>query len=324
MSGHNEDTDQASTSVQEAGDGNSNVLCHRSDEQMLYFLVCLTSAITYAELTTLLKANVTPLNGVEGLELSIVVIPQYPPTSEEEAHRLSQELWPTAYKGGNPYGPHPALVARAAEEVEQDAGAYLGLAERAGAETALERKGEAIGAVIVDRNQGKVATVLVAAGDARWQGIEKEDRQGHGNPMAHAVMRAIGMVAMKRRALTDSLHDESLDTMTWCREKPLTPFEQDVYSGWKSAPGGYLCLDLELYVTHEPCVMCSMAINHSRFGRVVFRHLMNHTGGLALEDRANNGYGLFWRSELNWKFLCWQYVHDEDVVMRAGIGSLHA
>lgn len=73
---------------------------------------------------------------------------------------------------------------------------------------------------------------------------------------------------------------------------------------------GYLCLDLEIYSTHEPCVMCSMAIVHSRFGRAVFRHRMSRTGGLCADGGL--GHGLFWRKELNWTLLAWHLrVGDE-------------
>ncbi|TQS35729.1 hypothetical protein Golomagni_03843 [Golovinomyces magnicellulatus] len=67
---------------------------------------------------------------------------------------------------------------------------------------------------------------------------------------------------------------------------------------------GYLCQDLEIYCTHEPCVMCSMAMVHSRFRRVVFETRMPYTGGLTADGML--GYGLFWRKELNWTMLAWQ------------------
>jgi hypothetical protein len=112
---------------------------------------------------------------------------------------------------------------------------------------------------------------------------------------------------------------------------PLTPLERTCFASPALAPRGYLCLHLELYATHEPCVMCSMALLHSRFGRVVFWRAMPRTGGLVAERCGGAGnttaasataataaapphfasYGLFWRSQLNWKFPCWQWRPDD-------------
>lgn len=51
--------------------------------------------------------------------------------------------------------------------------------------------------------------------------------------------------------------------------------------------------------------MCSMAIVHSRFGRIVFGHRMKKTGGLCADGGL--GHGLFWRKELNWTCLGWEW-----------------
>ncbi|KAE8351674.1 hypothetical protein BDV28DRAFT_149785 [Aspergillus coremiiformis] len=48
--------------------------------------------------------------------------------------------------------------------------------------------------------------------------------------------------------------------------------------------GGYLCTDLDVYLTHEPCLCCSMGLLLSRFRAVVFpRQGRMVTGGLASE-----------------------------------------
>ena len=251
-------------------------------------------------------------------------MPLFPPTSEEQANGWSQSYWPTRYKGNNPQGPHPPIVARAAVEMQNHAGEFMGLARRAGLETALALKGEPIGAVIVDRTQSEEPAIAVAAGDARWEGIIGHTRQGPGNVTTHAVMRAVAIVAKKRKALSDE--QQAAATTSGIpdsfADEPLTLLEKDVYQRSILAAGGYLCLNLEIYLTHEPCVMCCMAILHSRFSRVVFGQRMTRTGGLTADGKTDCdtytggvseglGYGLFWRPQLNWKFLTWQWVdHD--------------
>lgn len=113
--------------------------------------------------------------------------------------------------------------------------------------------------------------------------------------------------------------------------------------------GEYLCHNHIIYLTHEPCVMCSMALIHSRIGMVVIdgtkkaaypgwgglyvggsQHcrpvgeLVQHqqkkqhkeigivgSDGEKFSDNSiGAGYGLFWRKELNWKFLAFEWIED--------------
>lgn len=101
--------------------------------------------------------------------------------------------------------------------------------------------------------------------------------------------------------------------------------------------GGYLCTDLDVYLSHEPCLCCSMGILLSRFRAVIFpRSGRMETGGLATEpvvsatpagddvgqernaeenttERSDERmyYGLHWRKELNWRALGFEFVEDE-------------
>lgn len=131
--------------------------------------------------------------------------------------------------------------------------------------------------------------------------------------MAHAVQRAIAMVAKKRLRMAGT-NPTLLDRSLFC-DVPLTASEKNPYDQDNIAPSGYLCVDLDIYLTHEPCVMCTMAILHSRFRRCVFGKRMPSTGGMTADVAASDGtspgkglqHGIFWRpSELNWKFLAWE------------------
>ncbi|KAK5131331.1 hypothetical protein LTR08_000997 [Meristemomyces frigidus] len=152
-----------------------------------------------------------------------------------------------------------------------------------------------------------------------------------GNVMSHAVMRAIGMVGRKRLRVASQPvstaaakaesnfaaaglehNEEARDA--FFLDLPINPTEEQYFVKDNLKPDGYLCLKLEIFLTHEPCMMCSMALVHSRVGRVIFKHRMPKTGGLTAELVSNDsgpvglGYGLCWRKELNWQFMCWEYT----------------
>ncbi|KAI1132232.1 hypothetical protein F5Y10DRAFT_261479 [Nemania abortiva] len=189
-------------------------------------------------------------------------------------------------------------------------------------------------------SEAKETTQIVAlAGDARWYQQEKVGRTG--NPMGHAALRAISMVAQKL-VRTENRPDNKPAIMEFeaFQDGPLLNDEQVVFDAEHPCPDGYLCHDLELYLTHEPCVMCAMAILHSRMGRIVFRHRMPLTGGMSSEDRGydacgdsiacdngpcggGRGLGLHWRKELNWSMLGWEW--ETETVERLTVDPhLHA
>ncbi|KAE8449214.1 hypothetical protein EG329_008381 [Mollisiaceae sp. DMI_Dod_QoI] len=105
------------------------------------------------------------------------------------------------------------------------------------------------------------------------------------------------------------------------QDQPLLGIEKEHFDP-DGNQNGYLCHDLEIYCTHEPCVMCSMAIVHSRFGRVVFQRRMNKTGGLCAD--GDLGHGLAWRKELNWTLLGWQWQRGISSSEEGNCGNLHA
>ncbi|KAK0639300.1 cytidine deaminase-like protein [Cercophora newfieldiana] len=265
---------------------------------------------------------VRALSTVEGLEEEIFIrsvpVPMVAPTSQVQAAMWSQHFWPTVYRKNNPLGPHPSMVSRNTDEIVNDAAIWMTLAHQVANESHAAGHGEAMGACIVHRQSGK-ATIVALAADARWREGGKTGCTG--NPMAHSVMRVISMVAQKLVRAEERKNDTPMDHILEFeafQDNPISEDEQRVFELDHPCPDGYLCHGLELYLTHEPCVMCSMAILHSRMGKVVFRHRMPLTGGLSAEDRGcghptlkgadgGRGLGLFWRRELNWSLIAWEW-----------------
>jgi tRNA-specific adenosine deaminase 3 len=269
----------------------------------LFLLVGATTAIGLDDLQAALSTVLDPLS------LCSIYIPLLAPTSQEQAISWSARYWPIVYKKSNPFGPHPSIISRAEDELRKDVYRWMNLASEVAGQSVSTDTGEEIGVVVVER-KGGVARPLVVAGDARWKNWP---RTGSGNVTAHAALRAIAMISDGLRERDEAKYGKTADSSppphSIFQDEPLESLEKDYYkpTAWVD---GYLCHDLELYITHEPCVMCSMAIVHSRFGRVIFQHRMEKTGGFCADNRL--GHGLFWRKELNWSLLAWQWLSTGD------------
>ncbi|KAL8647659.1 MAG: hypothetical protein Q9210_005423 [Variospora velana] len=317
----------------------------QQSQPSLYLLVSLTTSLPMPLLSTLFMSLLPKQSTV----ISTILVPQYPPMSAHQAQEWSQSHWPTVHRKHNPFGPQPSTIQKAEASILPKVGQWMGLALMAGAHAEERGIGVKIGAVIVEKG-----LLVAAAGDGRWtcnDGIYATNRidigaRRQGNPMAHASMRAIALVARKRRDVlaqqSSSISEDKAKRQAAADNKqkdihsldtPFTALEKEVYKGDSITAGGYLCLDMDIYITHEPCVMCSMAILHSRFGKVVYGQRMAGTGGLCAEAEQvdasscdNDGYGrrlghgLFWRQELNWRLLAW-YWEDEDKDSYATLGD---
>ncbi|KAJ7212201.1 cytidine deaminase-like protein [Mycena pura] len=99
--------------------------------------------------------------------------------------------------------------------------------------------------------------------------IARDTRRSAAHPLRHAVMNAIRQLADHHAASDD----------------PYPPAVQ-VEADDESSPDdgerngrNYLLTGRMLFTTHEPCVMCSMALLHSRVKEVVYILPMRGTGG---------------------------------------------
>ncbi|PCH07642.1 Hypothetical protein PENO1_011220 [Penicillium occitanis (nom. inval.)] len=324
-----------------------------------------------------------------------VTIPLQPPFNTHQAETWSKTYWPTSFNAASPRGmiaPPPKILSVTQTSIAPKAGYYLSLAGEIAREARRMKRGRGIGVVIVDpaiaassNDRGRPHGpeegdngVVAVAGDARYCApgiLDRGDLEGsgydadcEGGPEFHAIMRAVEMVATRRRDDKVATTTESSATI---RNTSLTPLESHYLcrpassSQYTSttetdrntnknpgrilsrAAGGYLCTDLDIYITHEPCLACSMGMLLSRFRAITFpRRGRLVTGGLASmevpqtsgtgeletseiannnentdEDRDDrNGslrkrstyYGLHWRKELNWRAMCFEFVDDEN------------
>ncbi|KAJ3379422.1 adenosine deaminase, tRNA-specific 3 [Entophlyctis sp. JEL0112] len=215
--------------------------------------------------------------------LRIVPVAAYPPVTRDQLREWSA-LWPLSFHEPRKEAPVVFTDADLAE-IEENFRALDG--------TALHNSNEDNGhsnsgatpsklktaAAMFDPNTHELLCVCV---DAR-----------HIHPLHHAAMQAIAAVAQRERALRSSL---PLPANSAKRKSPAAAEPSMVSSADDIADArGYLCTGLDVYLTREPCVMCSMALLHSRVRRVFY-----------LQPRPDGGLGsahkIHVHTQLNHKF----------------------
>lgn len=240
----------------------------------LEVLVCLVSDAPDAEVVSidgLLPSGALRRDGLG--EPFVVKVPARPPLTRPQ-FELASEHWPTSFHEdkqvtvalrGELFGPpqkarmHTYMMSAVS-------------AAKAGRELGME----AVGALMVDP-----ATERIVA-------VGHDCRGDH--PLHHAVTVCIDLVA---RSQGGGCY--SFDKYPACRFTPPTPdvFQRAPDAAATSQP--YICTGYDLYVTREPCVMCAMALVHSRIGRVFY--------GTASADGAfGTKYKIHTHKDLNHRF----------------------
>ncbi|KAL1117328.1 hypothetical protein AAG570_004654 [Ranatra chinensis] len=162
----------------------------------------------------------------------VSVVDRLPTTRRQ--FEAAKNLWPVNFH-------EDKLVEKAlsyrAGFCEEEVGGFEKWMEMA-LEAARRSTGYKMGCAIVDPKSGKVISV---AGDRRGQ-----------HPLQHSPMVAMDLVAKSQGG-----------SGAW-------ETDQDYYLTGNDSPDAYLCTGYDAYLTHEPCVMCSMAFVHSRIKRVFY------------------------------------------------------
>ena len=122
-----------------------------------------------------------------------------------------------------------------------------------------------------------IATLIVDPSTSRIVASTYDTRITTNEPLNHSVLTAINLLAMSRNVQQQK--------------------DRHFASGY------------DFYTTHEPCLMCCMAMGHSRARRCVFWKEMKYTGGKSLG----------WKRELSQKYMIFQWVGGVDETVGEGV-----
>lgn len=95
--------------------------------------------------------------------------------------------------------------------------------------------------------------------------------------------------------------EESLDRNFSQRHAVMAAIDRVAQRHRSDGAEGYLCVGMDVFCTTEPCVMCCMALVHSRIGRLFYKKSSASTKG------AIEVYCLHGRSQLNHTYEVWKF-----------------
>ena len=105
--------------------------------------------------------------------------------------------------------------------------------------------------------------------------VASDLRQSAGHPLRHAVLNVIRRIAdyrastLRSNVVGDTMQATDLNTTN----QPGSEVD-DSRNG-----NHYLLTSITIFTTHEPCIMCSMALLHSRVKEIFYLTPMQQTGG---------------------------------------------
>ncbi|KAI0366606.1 hypothetical protein BV20DRAFT_1055452 [Pilatotrama ljubarskyi] len=232
--------------------------------------------------------------------------------------KLKSSLWPTIYAPRKKFEPEPwsrGKVRWACEAMKE----VVKRAQEAG------RNGELPIAAYVPvpcDDETRIATQLLEPLSAH------DTRKSASHPLRHSIINLVRAVGELRASLTSAEAKSPAPQLTPIVDPPTpsplpTPYgvpsaDQVAVALSSPRPGTpsaqsqsearngahYLLTSLTLFTTHEPCVMCSMALLHSRVKEVFYLYPMEKTGGCGSITCVPRLEGVNHRYAVNrWKFV---------------------
>ncbi|XP_018671704.2 putative inactive tRNA-specific adenosine deaminase-like protein 3 [Ciona intestinalis] len=227
--------------------------------------------------------------------VEIVQVPSAVPLTREQFN-LGKQYWPISFHENKSITQlmDCSLFTEADDQVIE---CHMGTAIQTAKSTNNLQPVENIGVVVVDSNTN---TIIATAFDLRNIPCEITTGVNVAHPLNHAVMIAIDLVARSQGGGCYTYNN-------LLREKPGEGlyFKSVSSKNTEKDKTSYICTDLTLYVTREPCVMCCMALLHSRIKRVFY--------GVACQGGGfGSAYKLNTMKELNHRFEVFKGVLENE------------
>lgn len=243
----------------------------KSSPHPLEVIVCLARDVAKGVmLADLLRSQSFDSSGLG--EPFLVEIPANPPLTRPQFEKASKH-WPTSFHEDKQV---TSALKGQLFTVDQKAKMqdYMTAAVQA-AKSGREMGMDAVGAVIVDPESEQI----VAVGHDCMRGA---------HPLHHAVMVCIDLVACGQGGGA-----YNYDKYPACQFSSSESFRNGC--NLKETGQPYICTGYDLYVTREPCVMCAMALVHSRINRVFY-------GAPSADGALGTKYKIHCQKDLNHRF----------------------
>lgn len=111
--------------------------------------------------------------------------------------------------------------------------------------------------------------------------ISFDTRHSLSHPLRHAALNIVRRIADHRASSNTA--SEAIPVPTPPVDVPAAPSPVEALKADAGASrqngSHYLLTGLTLFISHEPCIMCSMALLHSRVQEIIYLVPMDKTGG---------------------------------------------